>query len=322
MTFWEHKTVCITGATGSFGNAMARALLSQNVKAVRCLSRDELKQSEMEQRFRDPRLRFLLGDVRDRSRLHRAFDGCDVVINAAALKRVDKGSYDPTEFVATNVVGAQNIVEAALDAGVGRVVSLSTDKASAPLTLYGATKLVAEQIFRAANAYGGKRCDFLTVRYGNVVGSRGSLVPMLMEQAKTGTVTLTDERMTRFWMTLGDAVRLVCRAAEHGHPGTTLIPMLPAARVVDIIEAVAPGCAVEVIGIRGAEKLHESLISEDEAPYAWRGWMCMDAPEDYVLGLPAAPGIEGRYASDNRGGFLSVGEIRGRIPQAMLESAL
>lgn len=306
----------ITGGTGSLGHALSRSLLAEPIHALRILSRDELKQSEMEKRFSDPRIRFLLGDVRDRDRLRRAFEGANVVIHAAALKRVDKGEYDPSEFVKTNIGGAVNVAEAALDAGVGRVVFVSTDKASAPLTLYGATKLTAERLLCAYNASGGGRTAFVGVRYGNVAGSRGSLIPALIEQRKTGVVTLTDPRMTRFWMTLGDAVRIVRRAATDGGPGEVLIPVLPSVRIPDLIEAVAPGVRVQTIGIRGSEKIHESLISADEMPRAvrWKDIWCLGAPNP-------SPFEQVPYDSGTNKVFLGVEDIRRLLPQALAEAA-
>lgn len=262
----------------------------------------------MEGRFADDRLRFILCDVRDRDRLRRAFDGCRTVIHAAALKRVERGEYNAIEFLLTNTVGAVNVVEAALDAGVRRVVALSSDKASAPVTHYGVTKLAAERIFATGNAYGGDRTDYITVRYGNVFGSAGSVLPLWVQQRDAGQpLTVTDPGASRFWMTMPEAVALVDFAAQQGLSGTVLIPKLPAVRMVDVAEAVAPGHPTRIVGMRGAEKVHESLISVDEAPLA------SEVGAHYLLGLPHPTGIPERYASDNRERFLSVEEIRGFI---------
>jgi UDP-N-acetylglucosamine 4,6-dehydratase len=287
VSIWKGATVLLTGATGSFGSAFLRhALDVLDVGVVRCYSRDELKQSQLfaslPREDRD-RVRTLLGDVRDPARLRRALDGVSLVVHAAALKRVDAIAYDPIESVKTNIGGAVALVDAAIDAGVQRVVGISTDKGAAPANLYGATKMVMEHLFGYARAYaGGRPTRFCTVRYGNVLGSRGSVVPMWLDQARAGgPLTVTDGRMTRFWITLDQACALVAWAGEHAQTGETVIPALPRSRVVDMAEA----CAVSVwgesksppaapfqpqlVGERpGGEKLHECLVTADEVRIA------------------------------------------------------
>jgi UDP-N-acetylglucosamine 4,6-dehydratase len=267
---WDNATVLVTGGTGSFGRKFIGTLLGlHKPRKVIVFSRDELKQHEMRQQFPDGPgsvMRYFIGDVRDAERLRRAFGGVDLVVHAAALKQVPACEYNPFEAVQTNIQGAKNIVDAAIDLGVPRVVALSTDKAVSPVNLYGATKLVAEKIFVQGNTYSaGGETRFSCVRYGNVVGSRGSVVPLFQEQAKTGTITITDERMTRFWITLEQGVRFVMNAAERMHGGEVFVPKLPSMRLADLAKVVAPDCAIRVVGIRPGEKLHELLFSEDEA---------------------------------------------------------
>lgn len=267
MRALQGKTVLITGGTGSFGQAMVKFLLSKSdVDRLIVFSRDELKQFEMQQTYNDPRLRFFIGDVRDRDRLRRAFDGVDFVIHAAALKQVPAAEYNPMEAVKTNIHGAANVIEAALDTGVQRVIALSTDKAVAPVNLYGATKLVSDKLFVAANSYAGKRnIRFAVVRYGNVVGSRGSVVPFFLERKATGRLPITDPRMTRFWITLEQGVRFVLKSLERAQGGEIFVPKIPTARILDLAKAIAPEAEIENVGIRPGEKIHEVLITEDEA---------------------------------------------------------
>ncbi|MGH3050189.1 MAG: UDP-N-acetylglucosamine 4,6-dehydratase (inverting) [Gaiellaceae bacterium] len=266
----DGKTILVTGGTGSFGHAFVETVLaSHDPRRLIVFSRDELKQHDMRRAFTDSRLRFFLGDVRDADRLRRAFDGVDVVVHAAALKQVPACEYNPFEAVKTNIVGSQNIVDAAIDCGVERVLALSTDKAVNPVNLYGATKLCAEKIFVQGNAYAsGKTTRFSCVRYGNVVGSRGSVIPIFLEQRKTGKITVTDPRMTRFWLTLEQGVDFVLGAIQAMHGGEVFVPRIPSMSVTDLARAVAPGCEIEVTGIRPGEKLHECLISSDEARHA------------------------------------------------------
>ena len=267
---WSAKSVLVTGGTGSFGQHFVGTLLREHrPRRLIVFSRDELKQHEMRQQFPDGEgspLRYFIGDVRDVDRLRRAMGGVDLVIHAAAMKQVPTCEYNPIEAVLTNVMGAKNVIEAALDTGVQRVVALSTDKAVNPANLYGATKLVAEKLFVQGNAYAGTGpTRFACVRYGNVVGSRGSVIPLFLKQRSAGRVTVTDERMTRFWITLDQGVAFVIKCAERMAGGEVFVPKLPSTGMMSVVETAAPGCDVEIIGIRPGEKLHEVLISADEA---------------------------------------------------------
>lgn len=260
------KTILVTGGTGSFGKKFIRKVLEFDIKKVIVFSRDELKQYEMAQEFTDPRIRFFIGDVRDKDRLYRAFDCVDIVIHAAALKHVGACEYNPFEAVKTNIQGAQNIVEAAIDKGVQKVIALSTDKACSPVNLYGATKLASDKLFIAANAYvGEKHTRFSVVRYGNVVGSRGSVVPFFKKVRETGNIPITDERMTRFWITLDQGVQFVLDNLERMYGGEIFVPKIPSMKVTDLAKAIAPECEIEIVGIRPGEKLHEAMITEDDA---------------------------------------------------------
>ncbi|MGJ9459584.1 UDP-N-acetylglucosamine 4,6-dehydratase (inverting) [Oceanobacillus sp. CF4.6] len=262
----ENKTILVTGGTGSFGKKFIRKILKTNISKVIVFSRDELKQYEMGKEFTDSRMRFFIGDVRDKDRLYRAFDGVDYVVHAAALKHVGACEYNPFEAVKTNINGAQNIVEAAIDRGVKKVIALSTDKAASPINLYGATKLASDKLFVAANSYAGdKDTSFAVVRYGNVVGSRGSVVPFFEKIKETGKIPITDERMTRFWITLEQGVQFVIDNFERMHGGEIFIPKIPSMKVTDLAEAIAPECQMEFVGIRPGEKLHEAMITEDDA---------------------------------------------------------
>ncbi len=295
--YFAGKTVLITGGTGSFGRHCASVLLRDHRPAkVIVFSRDELKQYEMAQRVQDPRVRFFLGDVRDRQRLARAFDGVDVVIHAAALKQVPAAEYNPIEAIRTNVDGAAHVIDASLDRGVARVLALSTDKAASPINLYGATKLCSDKLFVAANSYaGGKATRFAVVRYGNVVGSRGSVLPLFLERRAGGVLPITDPRMTRFWITLEQGVRFVLRSIERMQGGELFVPKIPSIRVVDLARAVGPDCRLEVVGIRPGEKLHEVMIPEDDARLA------VELEDHYVV-QPAFPWWDaGAYRSRNGG---------------------
>ena len=265
---WSEQTVLVTGGTGSFGRKFVEIMLREyKPKRLVIFSRDELKQHDMQsQGFNHDSLRYFIGDVRDPQRLTRAFDGVSVVVHAAALKQVPACEYNPFEAIQTNIMGGRNVIDAAIDCGVRRVVALSTDKAVSPVNLYGATKLCAEKMFVQANAYAGAReTRFSCARYGNVVGSRGSVIPVFEEQRKRGKITITDARMTRFWMTLEQGVRFVVNSIEVMHGGEIFVPKIPSMKLVDLAETIAPGCEVEFIGIRPGEKLHEALVSEDEA---------------------------------------------------------
>lgn len=269
MTILEGSSILVTGGTGSFGKAfVAEALERFHPQRIVIFSRDELKQYEARQLFGDdPRLRWFIGDIRDRHRLTRAMHGVDYVVHAAALKQVDTAEYNPFEFVQTNIIGSQNVVEAAIDAGVKKVVALSTDKASSPLNLYGATKLAADKLFQSANHYAaGYETRFSVVRYGNVMGSRGSVIPFFKKLAEQGeSLPITDARMTRFWITLPQAVQFVFDSFDLMRGGELYVPRIPSMRIMDLVEAVAPGSNTHEIGIRPGEKLHEEMISEDDA---------------------------------------------------------
>lgn len=311
------STILLTGGTGSFGNAFAERIQADWPDAtLRLYSRDELKQSEMREKLGDLQFRYLIGDVRDHDRLVRAAQGADVIIHAAAMKQVPACEYNPFEAVQTNVIGTQNVVNAAIDAGVERVIALSTDKAVNPANLYGATKLCAEKIVVQGNTYAAQSNTRLScVRYGNVVGSRGSVVPLFRKQIAEGRITITDERMTRFWITLPQAVDLVLFALDEARGGEIFVPKIPSMKVVDLAEAMAPGSPRQVVGIRPGEKLHEILLTADESRHA------VDAGNLYIV-LPEQPWWEREawpggqhlsegfsYTSDNNGWWLSKEEL-------------
>ena len=265
---WKDQIVLVTGGTGSFGKKFTRILLDEKQpKKVIIFSRDELKQHEMQAMgFNQSNLRYFIGDVRDRERLRRALHGVDIVVHAAALKQVPACEYNPMEAIKTNILGTSNVLEAALDAGVKKVMTISTDKAVNPANLYGATKLAAEKVTIQSNAYAaGTSTRYSCVRYGNVVGSRGSVVPVFLKQRQGGKVTITDDRMTRFWLSLEQGVRFVIACIEQMQGGEVFVPKIPSMKVIDLARAIAPDARVEIIGIRAGEKLHEALISEDEA---------------------------------------------------------
>lgn len=320
---WKNKNVLITGGTGSFGRKFVEVML-ETYQPARLIvySRDELKQHEMRMSGLDhPILRYFIGDVRDLPRLKRAFNGVDIVVHAAALKQVPACEYNPMEAIKTNILGSSNVVDAALDAGVKKVLALSTDKAVNPVNLYGATKLAAEKLMVQSNAYaGGMATRFSCVRYGNVVGSRGSVVPLFIQQREKGEITLTDERMTRFWISLDQGVEFVIRCIEEMQGGEVFVPKIPSMKMVDLARAIAPKADIEIIGIRPGEKLHEVLISEDEArstveledmfvvqPAAalWFGHSWKDAGASLPDGY--------HYASDNNQQWLTVEEIQNMV---------
>lgn len=323
--------ILITGGTGSFGQEFIRTLLkSHSPERVVVYSRDELKQFEMAQKFPHaefPALRFFLGDVRDKERLCQAMEGVDTVVHAAALKQVPAAEYNPFECIKTNVLGAQNVIDAAMAGGVSRVVALSTDKAAAPINLYGATKLCSDKLFVAANNYRGHRDIKLSVvRYGNVMGSRGSVIPFFLERRKTGVLPITDERMTRFNITLQEGVDLVLQALRDMWGGEIFVPKIPSYRITDVAEAVGPECRREVVGIRPGEKLHEEMITETD------GINTLEFPNHYVIqsampqwdatdyckafgGKPREYGFN--YSSGTNSVWLGVDEIRSLISRCV-----
>ncbi|MEN6482687.1 MAG: UDP-N-acetylglucosamine 4,6-dehydratase (inverting) [Anaerolineaceae bacterium] len=317
---WSNKVILVTGGTGSFGKKIIRIMLDEyHPEKMIVFSRDELKQHEMRVAGYDaPNLRYFIGDVRDQDRLRRAFNGVDIVVHAAALKQVPACEYNPMEAIKTNILGSSNVIDAALDAGVSKVIALSTDKAVNPVNLYGATKLAAEKLFVQSNAYaGGMATRFSCVRYGNVVGSRGSVVPVFLKQRENGVVTLTDDRMTRFWISLDQGVRFVIRCIEQMRGGEVFVPKIPSMTVVDLAKTIAPNAKINVTGIRPGEKLHEVLISDDEARTTVElEDMFVVQPAEALwfgrewekIGKPLEDGF--RYASNTNSNWLSVDQIR------------
>ena len=275
------KSILVTGGTGSFGRECIHQILKRYQPArLIVFSRDELKQSEMQQdpRFRSTAMRFFLGDVRDAERLQRAFRGVDLIIHAAALKQVPAAEYNPHEFIKTNITGATNIVDAAVNCGVQRVIAVSTDKAVNPINLYGATKLCSDKVFVASNSYAGRSpTRFAVVRYGNVIGSRGSVIPVFLQQRKHGRITITDPRMTRFLISLPNGVEFVLNCLERMVGGEIFVPKIPSCKIGDLAEAMSTGCKVEEIGRRPGEKMHEILVSEDDAANT------IELPDRYVI---------------------------------------
>jgi UDP-N-acetylglucosamine 4,6-dehydratase (inverting) len=287
----QNKSILVTGGTGSFGRAFVRRVLAAHPTVQRLVvySRDELKQFEMAQVFPTEKhrgLRYFIGDIRDEARLRRALEGIDIVVHAAALKQVPAAEYNPFECIKTNVLGAQNLIEACLDAGVERVVALSTDKAAAPINLYGATKLCSDKLFIAANNIRGSRdLRFSVVRYGNVMGSRGSVIPFFLQRKSSGVLPITDPRMTRFNISLDEGVEMVLWALEHAHGGEIFVPKIPSYRIVDVATAIGPECEQRVVGIRPGEKIHEEMITESD------GVNTVDLGRYYAI-LPATTDVE------------------------------
>jgi UDP-N-acetylglucosamine 4,6-dehydratase (inverting) len=269
-SIFDGKNILLTGGTGSFGKKFTEIILREfNPDSLRIYSRGEFNQFQMQQEFNDKRLRFLIGDVRDRDRLYRAMNGIDIVVHAAALKQVPACEYNPIEAIKTNIDGSVNVIDAAIDNSVEKVLAISTDKAVHPVNLYGATKMVAEKLFIQGNTYTGKgKTRFSCVRYGNVIGSRGSVVPLFKEQKKEGILTITDERMTRFWLTLDQGVNFVINSIQRMHGGEIFVPKIPSMKITDLAEAIAPEAKKKFTGIRPGEKLHEMMITEDESRHA------------------------------------------------------
>jgi UDP-N-acetylglucosamine 4,6-dehydratase len=317
---FKDKNILITGGTGSFGKEFVKYLLTKcEPKRVVILSRDEFKQYEMAQEFsNDRRLRFFLGDVRDKDRLYRAFYGIDYVVHAAALKQVPAAEYNPFEVIKTNILGAQNVIEACIDNNVKKVVALSTDKAAIPINLYGATKLCSDKLFVAGNAYaGGRITRFAVVRYGNVLGSRGSVLPLFLKQKREGLITITRRDMTRFWITLPLAVELVVKAFRYMTGGEIFVPKIPSMKMIDFAEAIAPEAEIKEIGIRPGEKIHEVMIPEDDARHTREyedhyriipEFLDWKAPSEFGVGGKTLP--EGfSYRSDNNNWWLTKEEL-------------
>jgi UDP-N-acetylglucosamine 4,6-dehydratase/5-epimerase len=325
MAYLTGKSILVTGGTGSFGKAFIKyALEHLDPSRIAVFSRDELKQYEARQMFdEDPRLRWFIGDVRDLPRLRRALDGVQAVVHAAAMKQVDTAEYNPSECIATNIMGAQNLIDAAIEKGVERVVALSTDKASSPINLYGASKLCSDKLFIASNHYAGHQSTrFSVVRYGNVMGSRGSVIPLFKKLASTGVLPITDERMTRFWITLDQAVHFVVNSFDWMTGGELFVPRIPSTRVVDLARAIDPSAELRFVGIRPGEKLHEEMISEDDSRRTRR------FPDRYVIAPINAdwPGagsfLDGHalpdgyaYRSDTNDLWLSIDEIRNLLTE-------
>jgi UDP-N-acetylglucosamine 4,6-dehydratase len=328
---WKNLNILVTGGTGSFGKKFTEIMLREyHPKKLIIFSRDELKQHEMRQIYDDSlpdsSIRYFIGDVRDKDRLHRAMNGVDIVVHAAALKQVPACEYNPFEAIQTNIIGAKNVIDAAIDCRVKKAIMVSTDKAVNPINLYGATKLCAEKMFIQGNSYsgaGGPR--FSCSRYGNVVGSRGSVIPLFLKQRQNRTITITDERMTRFWITLEQGVRFVIRCIEMMHGGEVFVPKIPSMRILDLAKAIAPDCNTEIIGIRPGEKVHESLISEDEARntlefddmyliqplFQWWG------ANNWENGKPLPVGF--RYTSDSNSWWLTEEELKRMVEDILRE---
>jgi UDP-N-acetylglucosamine 4,6-dehydratase/5-epimerase len=318
------KSILITGGTGSFGKAFVVDVLQRykKIKRLVVFSRDELKQYEMAQHpiIREAEaVRFFLGDVRDKSRLYRALKGVDIVIHAAALKQVPAAEYNPLEFINTNIRGGENLIEAALDSKVEQVIALSTDKAVAPVNLYGATKLCSEKLFVAANHYAGSSTKFTVVRYGNVFGSRGSVVPYFLEMAQTGTLPLTNREMTRFNITLSESIDLVLWAIENSEGGEILVPKIPSYRLIDLAEAIGPSCEQKIIGVRPGEKIHEEMISANDsvstvdlgdiyAVLPSHDWFDVDTHQRKHSATPVSANFA--YNSETNPKKIGVGELR------------
>lgn len=322
------QSILVTGGTGSFGKAFVKAVLERypNLKRLVVYSRDELKQFEMAQVFDPvtyPGLRYFIGDIRDYSRLRRALEGIDTVIHAAALKQVPAAEYNPFEFIKTNILGAQNLIDACLDTAVKRVIALSTDKAAAPINLYGATKLCSDKLFTAANNIRGHRdLRFAVVRYGNVMGSRGSVIPFFLERRHTGVLPITDPAMTRFNISLEEGVDMVLWALENAHGGEIFVPKIPSYRITDLAQAIGPDCEHRVIGIRPGEKLHEEMITASDSfntvdlgpYYAILPQSARRGREHYCTLRGCEPVREGyAYSSGTNPDFLTVDDLRSLI---------
>lgn len=325
----EEKSVLVTGGTGSFGHAFVKTVLERypSIRRLVIYSRDELKQFEMSQKFSRndyPGLRYFIGDVRDADRLRRALDGIDIVVHAAALKQVPAAEYNPFEFIKTNVLGAQNLVDACLDTKVQRVVALSTDKAAAPINLYGATKLCSDKLFTAANNIKGAARDlrFSVVRYGNVMGSRGSVIPFFLDRRQTGVLPITDPEMTRFNISLQEGVEMVLWSIENAAGGEIFVPKIPSYRIMDVAKAIGPECEMPIVGVRPGEKIHEEMITvSDSCNTVSRGryYAILSSAgaytlESYCMKYGAEPVPQGfSYNSGTNPDFLTISQLRRMI---------
>lgn len=315
----KDKVILLTGGTGSFGQKFAEVALREcEPRVIRIFSRGELLQQEMRQKFNNnPKLRFFIGDVRDRERVYRAMNGVDIVVHAAALKQVPTCEYNPIEAIRTNINGAVNIVDAAIDNAVEKAIAISSDKSAQPINLYGATKLVMERLFVQANVYtGGRKTKFSCVRYGNVVGSRGSVIPLFFEQGADGKITITDERMTRFWITLEEGVRFVIDCISRMQGGEVFIPKIPSMGITDLADVIAPEAKREVIGVRPGEKINETLLTEEEARHSreFENYFAIEPEHPFWTkdnlegGKPLPEGF--KYASDNNSRWLTKDELK------------
>ena len=326
----NHQSILVTGGTGSFGKQFIRTILDRYplVKRLVIFSRDELKQYEMAQQFSPQEhrsLRYFIGDVRDAERLRRACEGIDIIVHAAALKQVPAAEYNPMECIKTNILGAENVINAAMDCGVKHVVALSTDKAAAPINLYGATKLCSDKLFVAANNFkGGRDLRFSVVRYGNVIGSRGSVVPFFLQQRHTGVLPITHPAMTRFNISLEEGVELVLFALEHAWGGEIFVPKIPSYKITEVARAIGPACEQRIVGIRPGEKLHEEMITETDSLSTVelpRYYVILSATpkfsmEEYMRATGATPVPLGfRYSSDANDHWLSAEQLREEIRQ-------
>ncbi|MGR3219389.1 MAG: UDP-N-acetylglucosamine 4,6-dehydratase (inverting) [Candidatus Anammoxibacter sp.] len=329
--FLDNKTILITGGTGSFGRKFTEIVFARyKPKKLIIFSRDEFKQYEMQQSFIRPEIRFFIGDVRDKSRLYRALEGVDYVVHAAALKHVPTAEYNPFEVIKTNVLGAQNVIDVSIDVGVTQVIALSTDKAASPINLYGASKLCSDKLFISGNSYAGKKATrFSVVRYGNVIGSRGSVIPLFLKLQSTGTLPVTDEKMTRFWITLNESVDFVLKAFKWMIGGELFVPKIPSTNIIDIAKAIAPECKINITGIRPGEKLHELLITNEDGrrtseyadhfviwPHA-EYWGRIKPIKD--IGKPVKADFE--YSSDNNPMWLSFAKTQQLIDKYCKENA-
>lgn len=331
---WTNLNILVTGGTGSFGRKFTEIVLREyHPKKLIIFSRDELKQHEMRLIYSDSEpdspVRYFIGDVRDKDRLHRAMNGVDIVVHAAALKQIPACEYNPFEAIQTNIIGAKNIIDSAIDCSVQKAIMVSTDKAVNPINLYGATKLCAEKIFIQGNSYSGEGGSrFSCSRYGNVVGSRGSVIPLFLKQKYNGLITITDERMTRFWITLEQGVRFVIRCIEKMHGGEVFVPKTPSMQIIDLAKVIAPKCDIQFVGIRPGEKVHESLISEDEARntlefddmyliqplFSWWG------SNNWEGGRPLRDGF--RYTSDTNSWWLTEEELKRMVKEFERENEI